>query len=280
MPDLTDQSYLLNDQYRDASNLNARIRLHQLYSVRPRSLHGWIFDTLLDLEGIEEKRILEIGCGPGQLWLNNIERVPPAWDITLSDFSPGMLGEAQHNLSGTYRPFSFVLIDAQDVPYPDETFDIVVANYMLYHVPDRPKAIRELARVLRAVGRLYAATPGLGHMRELDELVQRFDPSAGRMGGNLISSFALENGAEQLAESFSQVESYRFEEGQKDGLVVTEAGPLVDYILSAAYSTGLSAADRPRLTQYVESLIARDGAIRIGKESGMFVAVKAGNDVQ
>ena len=270
MSDLTDQQYLLKEQYRDASNLNARIRLHKLYSVNPRSLHEWIFDKLLELEGLEMARILEVGCGPGQLWLNNLDRVPEAWDVTLSDFSPGMLDEARRNLAGAPHPFTFKHCDAQDLPFPDGTFDVGVANYMLYHVPDRRKAIGEMARALRPGGRLYAVTLGLGHLKELNDLLHRFDPDAGPLGGRFTELFSLENGAGQLAEHFSQVEMLRFE----DALVVTEVEPLVDYVLSASYGGAFTGDKLSQLTAYFRELIARDGAIRISKVSGLFMATK------
>jgi SAM-dependent methyltransferase len=275
MPDPTDQSYLLGSQYRDASNLNARIRLHELYSVRPRSLHGWIFDRIREREGEGTRRMLEIGCGPGTLWAANIERVPEAWDVTLSDFSPGMVEEAGRNLALHRGRFTFMQSDAQGIPFPDGTFDVVIANYMLYHVPDRAQAIGEMARVLRPGGKLYTATPGLGHMRELNEILHRIDPDAEPVGGPLISSFALENGREQFEPYFSRVELLNFEDGLEDGLVVTEAGPLADYILSTSYGERAGAWDRDEIVAYLENLMGKEGEIRISKVSGMFVAEKA-----
>ena len=59
-------------QYRDASNLNARIALHERFSTNPRSLPLWIFDQL---ELPDDARILEIGCGPENLWADNAERL-------------------------------------------------------------------------------------------------------------------------------------------------------------------------------------------------------------
>ena len=75
-------------QYRNASNLNARIDLHQRFSTNKYGWQRWIFDQL-DLP--LQCRILELGCGPGNLWLENLDRIPESWDIVLSDFSAGML---------------------------------------------------------------------------------------------------------------------------------------------------------------------------------------------
>ena len=67
--DKGDQEYL-KQEYRDATNLNARIRLHQRFSLNPYGWLRWVFDQL-DLPS--ECRILELGCGPGNLWLENLD---------------------------------------------------------------------------------------------------------------------------------------------------------------------------------------------------------------
>ncbi len=76
------------------------------------------------------------------------DRIPSTWDITLSDLSSGMLDSAWRNLVVTGRNYKFKEIDAQEIPFEDETFDAVIANHMLYHVPDRAKGnSRNQARV-------------------------------------------------------------------------------------------------------------------------------------
>ena len=108
-----DADYLSN-QYRDGRNLNARILLHQRLSTNPYGWFRWVFDQLnLPAQG----RILELGCGAGTLWLENLDRIPPGWEITLSDFSAGMLTQAQANLGGR-RAFDFKEVDARSTPLP------------------------------------------------------------------------------------------------------------------------------------------------------------------
>src|SRR5262249_25635887 len=108
------------------------------------------------------------------------------------------------------------------------SFDVVIANHMLYHVPDLPGAVRELRRVLRPDGLLAAATNGMGHLRELDDIAAAHAGGAVRHPVALNLSFRLENGAEQLAAAFDSVELRRFE----DGLRITEAEPAVAYVAS------------------------------------------------
>ena len=64
-------------------------------------------------------------------------------------------------------------MDAQSISYEDEIFDAVIANHMLYHVPDRMKAIAEIKRVLKWGGRFIATTVGSHHLKEMNNWLQR-----------------------------------------------------------------------------------------------------------
>lgn len=262
-------------QYRDASNLNARIALHERSGTNAEGLHRWVFDQI---ELPAAARVLDLGCGPGRLWTENLDRLPDAWDVTLTDASPGMVREAENALTGSGPRLDFRVADAREIPFEDESFDAVVANHMLYHAPERPRAISEIARVLRPDGCLYAATNGGGSQREMGWMQKILDPS--HPDENVSPAplaFSLENGAAQLAGSFSEVSLRRYE----DALVVTEVEPLVDYLLSGRASDVAreTAADEfgRRVAELEDELgrgLAARGGIRISKDAGTFVARK------
>src|ERR1051325_9163949 len=208
MSRFTDQQFLKTDQYRDSSNLDARVVIHQHFSTNPYGWFTWVFDSLLKLP--ENARILELGCGPGLLWKENADRIPADWNITLSDLSPGMLDAALRNLVVTGRAFQFKEIDAQSIPFEDETLDTVLANHMLYHVPDRPKAIAEIKRILKPGGRLIATTVGENHMKETWQWFQRVH--IGKIWESFANPFTLENGLEQLKPYFPHVNLSRYKD--------------------------------------------------------------------
>jgi ubiquinone/menaquinone biosynthesis C-methylase UbiE len=263
MSDLTNQSYLLQDQYRDAANLNARIQFHARFSTNKRGWNRWVFDQFKIAPG---SRILELGCGPGKLWLSNLDQIGDDWHITLSDFSEGMLQEAQQNLGESQHRFTFQRIDAQAIPFDDASLDTVIANHMLYHVPDRTKALAEIRRVLKPDGRLYASTIGDTHLHEIWELTSRVDRAFARTRKR--NPFTLENGAEQLARWFASITLYRYE----DALVVTEAEPLIEYILSGSAKTVFVGEKLQRLRDLLKQELASRQAIYITKDSGLFEA--------
>ena len=258
------------EQYRDAGNLNARVRLHERFSANRYGWAPWVFDQL-DLPA--EARVLELGCGTARLWADNLARVPDGWEIVLSDFSAGMLRAAQRSLASSDRLFGFLLVDAEAIPFADGHFDAVVANHMLYHVPDGPgraRALAEIRRVLRAGGRFYASTIGDGHLRELNALIDRFapDPTEWARSRGFARGFCLQNGGEQLAKFFPTVEVRAY----ADELRVTEAEPLVEYVKSLGVGAAAGGERLAALRAAVAAEIAAKGEYRIAKESGLFVA--------
>lgn len=258
----------LKEEYKDGARLGQRINLHDLFSVNQYGWYPWVFDQF---QLPANAQLLELGCGPGLLWQRNSERILKEWQIILSDFSAGMLAQARRNLQAI-RPFNFAGVEAQAIPFPDNSLDAVIANHMLYHVPDRDRAYGEIHRVLKPGGLLYAATNGQFTMRQYDELIARFSPEAPqkhKSGEADIPQdhFYLENGYLELSRWFSPVTERRYE----DALVVTAAEPLVAYVESSGYLRGQQLLN---LRQHVEEVINTQGALGINKIAGILIATK------
>ena len=142
---------------------------------------------------------------------------------------------------------------------------------MLYHIPDIPGTIAEIHRVLRPGGHLYATTNGSRHLREIDDLVRQFAPgAAGIFSGSLVNHFTFEIGKDLIARSFPSP-CLRYYE---DALVVTEAEPLVAYVLSCHPEAIRTPEQITAFTCFVEREMSATGAILISKDSGMLVAKK------
>ena len=257
---LSDPTFV-SDQYKNAENLHARFDLHERFSTNKYGWPRWVFDRI-NLPS--ESRILDVGCGPGFLWVKNIDRIPEGWDITLADLSPGMVREARKNLSNGPRGFRFEVVDVRSIPIGDETFDAVIANHMLYHVPDRPKAFSEISRVLKPGGYFYATTNGCESNRELREWVKQVAPKA---YGVPEVGFSLETGWPEVSQWFSNVEQHRYE----DSLAITEVEPLVAYVRSGKR---LSKDELKEFERFIERQIALHSVIHITKAPGIFKAQK------
>lgn len=266
MSRFTNQQYLKTDQYRDSANLDARAEIHRRFSTNAYGWFNWFFDRLLKLP--EDARVLELGCGPAYLWKECSSRIPTGWNITLSDLSSGMLDAARRNLVVTGHAFKFEEIDAQSIPYEAETFDAVIANYMLYHVPDRPKAIAEIERVLKPGGRLIAATVGKNHLTEIMDWIRL--ASNNKQTEAFAVPFTLENGLEQFKPFFATVELARY----SDNLRVTEVEPIMAYIRSTIRASELSEEGLEQIRSDLENKLAKKSEILITKDAGLFEAVK------
>jgi SAM-dependent methyltransferase len=266
---ISDTQFLRSKQYRDAGNLNARAAIHQNFSTNPQGWFNWLFQQA-DIQPGE--RLLEVGGGPGYLWQQYLAELPAGCRLVLSDFSPGMVSEARQALAGASTSVHFAVLDAQQIPFPSESFERVMANYMLYHVPDRPRAIAEIWRVLRPGGVLLAATNGPAHLREILNFMRRAinEPPEGPAPWG--TTFDLENGAAQLSAFFPRVELRRY----PDSLRVTQVQPILDYLYSMweASEKGFDENAVAELRHDLEEQIHREGAVAITKESGLFIAHK------
>jgi ubiquinone/menaquinone biosynthesis C-methylase UbiE len=266
MPDdaTIDSRAAIREQYKTPVNFNARVRLHGRFSTNKLrgGMFGWIFDQV---EAPQNARVLELGSGTALFWRVNQDRIPRGWRITLSDFSEGMLAEVRANAATIPHEFTFMQIDAQALPFDDHSFDAVIANHMLYHVPDRPRALGEIRRVLIPGARCYAATMGRGYMREFTAMTERF---IGISMGRAAEQFGLETGYDYMQSIFSKVEVRRFD----DALEVTEAQPLIDYIESTRVGRYATAEQKAALKEYAEAEIRAKRSLHLTKDTGILIA--------
>jgi ubiquinone/menaquinone biosynthesis C-methylase UbiE len=253
------------NQYATPKNLNARIKVHALYSTNKQGWMRWVFDEIARAKG---PRVLELGCGNGGLWRDNLARVPTGWEISLTDNSEGMLKEAAANLACADHEFHFTAANAEKIPFADASYDIVIANHMLYCLEDLSKGLREIRRVLAPGGTFFASTIGENHMRELRDIVSPLAPNAPFVRQNETNSFSLENGRQQLLTHFADVRLALY----KDALEVPAVEPLLEWLMSTKKADKMLSAKLPAIRSVLSEILAARGRIRVTKSSGMFVA--------
>ncbi|WP_346698214.1 methyltransferase domain-containing protein [Catenibacillus scindens] len=260
---LTNRENRLRRQYQDASNINARIRLHRNYSVNPQGWFPWIFQQC---HIKDHAKILELGCGNGALWYENIEKIPPNCHIILSDISSGMLSDARRNIGKDDPRFTFEQFDCQDIPYDDHIFHLILANHLLFYLDETGHTLSQVCRTLLPDGTFVCSTYGRHHMREISELVTGFDRHITLSDEILYYKFGLENGKNILSEFFSSVECIQYE----DAIEIHDPQPLIDYILSCHGNQNQYLLDRYRdFRNYVEKQTKK--GFHITKEAGIFV---------
>lgn len=181
-----DDPELVREQYANEQNLQARIALWR--DVEGTDARKALWQAIA---ACRPKRVLEVGGGDG--WLSARMRDELGCEVTFVDQSERMVELAAD------RGLDARVGDVQALPLPDESFDMAVAAWMLYHVRDVDRALSELARVLRTGGHLVANTNSSRHCEELFDLIEY--PSEARAW-----TFRAENGEDMLRRHFPTVE--------------------------------------------------------------------------
>lgn len=261
---ITNMEKSLVEQYKNAANINIRIELHKRYTTNPIGWFEWLY-SLLDLKTGES--LLELGCGNGELWRTNAAKIPAGARLCLSDGSGGMIRDAKEHLRRVAGQFSYEVIDCRQIPKPDESFDKAAANHVLFYLKNLDEALEEIKRVLKKGGTFYCSTYGREHMKEISQLVKEFDSRIVLSEVNLYDVFGLENGSEILKRHFGHVEKILYD----DCLKVSDAGPLMEYILSCHGNQQEYLSDRyDEFREFLEKKIERKGTLCITKMAGVF----------
>lgn len=206
-------------QYADDRNLRARQRLWR-YQSPYFDIVGWVLDLARLSPGL---RVLDAGCGNGEYLYRLRDYQVRAVGC---DLSMGMLRAASHP--------ALVNADVAALPLADGAVDVVLAIHMLYHVPDRDSAVRELRRVLAAGGICIAVTNGGQHTRSLRALVERAvrDQTPGWRMRAATHAFSAENAPAQLGTAFDSVTCVR--PASNAPVVIRDAAVAAGYVASLA----------------------------------------------
>ncbi len=172
-------------QYANERNLRARQALYE------ETTGPDVRDVLWRrIAAVAPRRVLEVGGGEG--WLSARLQDELGCDVVMVDQSERMVELA------TARGVRAEVGDVQSLRFPDASFDVVVAAWMLYHVPDLDRGLGEIVRVLAPGGALVCNTGSLRHLEELRGLV-------GRLWDMETFAFNAENAEEILRRHFSSV---------------------------------------------------------------------------
>ena len=246
-------------QYSSTAGLSTRISIHDKYSTNKLGFGNWIFSNYCLRDGM---KVLELGCGTGSMWKGHEDLIRSCTELVLSDFSEAMVAKAEENI-GSYPGLSYKVIDIMDIPYEDSYFDAVIANMMLYHVPDISRGLEEVRRVLKPSGSFYCATFGIhGIMEYISGLLSGYGAE-----DHTDKKFTLQNGASVLGPFFADVRREVYE----DSLAVTDIDDLIDYIYSLSGMSTLASVPRDTIRDLLSAHM-KDGVLTVPKEYGMFIA--------
>ena len=269
----------VKEQYLTDKYLRVRQEIHEKYTVPKINYIDWVIDSV---QWRGDERVLDIGCGSGA-YFTSIQKLQSEVRYYGLDFSQGMLEKhpAQTNLT---------LGNAQALPFDTDSFDVIMANHMLYHVPDIDEALVEFKRILKPGGVIVAATNSQQNMPELQVLMRRAIVLLSRVGASQIQPplpdshlFALENGARQLARHFYAVVRHDL----PSTLIFPEIDPVMDYLESTRMMREPQLPDDVTwedvmmiMRQQITHLIHHLGELSVRKEVGVLIASDSGDFIQ
>ena len=252
-------------QYKTHQNLTNRMNLWS-YGSNPETLQKWIFSKI-QLQ--KHERVLELGCGTGQLWLENFRNVPSTCLIVLSDFSKNMLNKAKNNLQSLNLPITFEIVNAEKIPYPNQSFDVVLGCHMLYHIPNIEKSLIAINSVLKPSGSFICTTVSQHHMQELKDFLSEFSLNLGEKI-KLFSEFRNETAREVLKPFFAEIEFYEY----INKVTIKSVDPLMKYIESM-FPKGNYPNFRelkPQIEEAIIKILEKKSKFQIKGISGLFKA--------
>ncbi len=256
-----DKDYLKNKQYKKSNYLEARIAIHK-YNTNSDSFYGWIWKKMNISDPVS---ILEIGCGTGSFWKENFSNLPEGASLLMTDFSDGMVEKAKNNLSD-YN-IEYKVEDIENIDFPDDSFDLIMAHHVVYHSENKDKALKELKRVVKPDGKVTITTNSEKHMLNVYEIGGRLDDNFPK--DRIIDSFTEEIADKMLPQYFSDITKLVSE----DLLKVTDLDVMIGYVQSAVEPRHIEIKSDfyDRYAEIVADEINEKGYFGIQKRSPLFI---------
>lgn len=257
-------SNVVRQQYANDSHLKVRQETHEQYTVPKVDFPDWVLQRS---QWRGDEHVLDIGSGSGSYY-SRLRRHWPDVTYQAVDISSGVLKKHPGRRNA-------LVGDAEHLPFPDQCFDVVMANHMLYHVTELERAILEARRVLKPDGVFMAATNSLNSMPEFHALFRRgmlLLSTPGKIYSNpplpAQINFALENGTRILSHYFYGV--------VRHDLPSTLVFPSVEPVM--AYLESTRSVREPQLPESIHweelMLVMREQVNRVMNHFGQLVVNK------
>lgn len=165
-------------------------RVSKLYDLFEKpmeimSMKKWRLEVTKDLQG----KVLEVGVGTGK----NISYYPTNAQVTAIDFSQKMLEKAREKAMKLNSNVELITMDAQNMNFPDNTFDMVFTTCVFCSVPDPIKGLQEIRRVCKPNGKIIMIEHVRSEQRVLGLIMDIFNPLTLNLYGANINRRTVDN---------------------------------------------------------------------------------------
>ncbi|MDX3075839.1 class I SAM-dependent methyltransferase [Streptomyces sp. MI02-7b] len=212
--------------FNDTRMLDVKQWVHNAFRTNPTSMLGHMLDNLA-LTGTED--LLDLGCGNGFI-LGDLRPHLADGSITGLDIAPAVLEAAQQRLHGTATPCTWIEGSADDLSMlGDDTFDRVMANYMIHYVPDLDRCFTEVRRVMRPGGIFQLTTDRTDSMLEMYDVhftaLKAMSAPQDLFKASPKGRLSLTNGGDLLGRHFERVDTVTWQ----DQLRFTDPEPFMRF---------------------------------------------------
>ena len=270
MAEEIDKKYLKEKQYKSTKYLEARIKIHK-FTENKFSFHEWIFSKYnLEMFNSREINILDIGCGTGIFWKQNIDKLKNVKFI-LTDFSESMINKSKENLPNYLDRIKFELAEVEDLKKYFGKFDIVLCHNVIYHAEDKDLAIKNLVSCLNnnSDSFLSITTNSEKHMLNVYDIGKHLDK-------NFPTDRIIDGFTEEIADKILP-KHVNFEKIVEDErLKITDLDILVDYVASGVEPRNIKLKPNfyDQYRQIAEKEIQTKGFFEIIKRSPLYICKK------
>ena len=266
----TDNDYLQR-QFGTTEKLDIRIQAHQRYSERPDDFLEWLVDRLQPRGG---DLAVDIGCGTGSCHPLLIARGVRA--ILGVDRSPAMVEATQRRANDLSLPVTAIVANAERLPLPDGAYDLALANHVMFFVEEQLGALREIRRVLKDSGRVVLSTNAEHHAQRLLELHRTaarelgYEPTARVMARFHLGHLGLVRQVFSQAEVFVREDAFLFP--TTESALLYYGSGMVEFIADPPADGSHRQRLLARVGESIDEIIRREGAFRVQKDAGCFLA--------
>lgn len=149
------------------------------------ALKKWRIEIMKELKG----KVLEVGVGTGK----NIEYYPVNIDITAIDFSEKMLKKAYEKAVKLNKKVKLVIMDAQNMDFPDNTFDVIFTTCVFCSVSDPIIGLKEMRRVCKPTGKIIMIEHVRSEKKVLGIIMDILNPIVVNIYGANINRKTVDN---------------------------------------------------------------------------------------
>jgi ubiquinone/menaquinone biosynthesis C-methylase UbiE len=263
--------------YRETTkDLLTRIDIHKRYCGK--DIDAWMLNLLKPSQGV---KVLDVGCGAGKQCFLYHEYCEGKADIVGGDVSDELLVRARTENATRGNPVRLMELDFnRRFPFPDGEFDLVSCCFAIYYADDIPFTIREMHRVLKPGGRLFATGPMPDNKKVFYEVIRKASgkpippmPGSSRFSSSIMAA---------MKETFARVDLHVFE----NPLTFERPEPFVEYTRASLsedrrlWTSLFRGAEEfeslmNKIRDVVEERVSEDGPLVMTKVVGGAIATKA-----